>query len=200
MSKIVLITPPVTLKERYGKLSWAANTLPSLGILYLGVESGDDRLLTWMNKGVTSAEMEEAGKRVKAAGIKLSVTVLLGIGGRDKDMSVSHSRLTGRLLTAMGPDYVGALTTMVVPGTPLHDLERSGAFSLPPALELLRELADILEHTHMERGLFLANHASNYLPIRVKMPDEREDAVRMIRDVVRAQDTSRLRPDQFRRL
>ena len=171
-----------------------------LGILYLGVESGDDRLLTWMNKGVTSAEMEEAGKRVKAAGIKLSVTILLGIGGRDKDMSVSHSRLTGRLLTAMGPDYVGALTTMVVPGNPLHDLERSGAFSLPPALELLRELADILEHTHMERGLFLANHASNYLPIRVKMPDEREDAVRMIRDVVRAQDTSRLRPDQFRRL
>ena len=169
-----------------------------LGILYLGIESGDDELLDWMKKGVTAAEMAEAGRRVKAVGIKLSVTILLGIGGADRGRE--HARLTGKLLSAIDPDYVGALTTMVVKGTPLYDLERQGRFLLPSAFATLSELAEILSHTEMTRGLFFANHASNYLPVRVRMPAERDKTVEMISTFVREGDASFLKPEGMRRL
>ncbi len=168
-----------------------------LGILYLGLESGDDELLRWMGKGVTAAEMEQAGLRVKEAGIRLSVTVLLGIGGRDG--SSRHARATGRLLSAIDPDYVGALTTMVVPGAPLHALQQAGRFTLPGPFAILAELAEMLSHTGM-RGLFLANHASNYLPLKVRMPAERDEAVERILQVVREQDPSSLTAEWRRRL
>jgi len=169
-----------------------------LGILYLGVESGDDDLLTWMRKGSTAAEMAEAGKRVKAAGITLSVTVLLGIGGIER--SEAHGRSTGALLTAIDPEYVGALTVMVVPGTPLYDLEQQGRFLLPSPFAILSELAALLEHTEMTRGLFFANHASNYLPVSVRMPSQRDRTVAMIRACVRTGDPSFLKPEGMRRL
>jgi radical SAM superfamily enzyme YgiQ (UPF0313 family) len=169
-----------------------------LGILYLGIESGDDELLGWMKKGATSAELAEAGRRVKLADIKLSVTVLLGIGGADR--SGEHARLTGKLLSAIDPDYVGALTTMVVKGTPLYDLQQQGEFKLPSAFAMLSELAEMLEHTEMTRGLFFANHASNYLPVRVRMPSERDKTVTMIRKFVQEKDASLLKPEGMRRL
>ncbi len=169
-----------------------------LGILYLGIESGDNDLLDWMKKGVTAAEMAEAGQRVKDAGIKLSVTVLLGIGGADG--SSEHARLTGTLLSAIDPDYVGALTTMVVRGTPLYDLQQQNKFRLPSPFAILAELAEMLEHTNMTRGLFFANHASNYLPIRVRMPAERDKAVEMIRTFVQTGDASQMKPEGMRRL
>jgi radical SAM superfamily enzyme YgiQ (UPF0313 family) len=168
-----------------------------LGILYLGVESGDDALLTWMQKSVTAAQMAEAGLRVKEAGIKLSVTVLLGIGGSKR--SSPHARATGQLLSKINPEYVGALTTMVVPGTPLYKLEQTGDFSIPAPFEILSELAEMLEHTEMH-GLFFSNHASNYLPLRVRMPSERDNAVKMIREFVRNGDASFLKSERMRRL
>lgn len=168
-----------------------------LGILYLGVESGDDELLAWMQKGATAAHMAEAGRRVKGAGIRLSVTVLLGIGGSGR--SAEHARLTGLLLSMINPDYVGALTTMVVPGTPLHTMEQAGGFSLPSPFAILAELAGMLRHTEM-RGLFFSNHASNYLALRVRMPSEREAAIERIQRTIRDGDASSLRSEGMRRL
>ena len=168
-----------------------------LGIVYLGIESGDDELLAWMQKGVNATEMAEAGLKVKAAGIKLSVTVLLGIGGSTR--SKEHARATGRLLSRIDPDYVGALTTMVVPGTLLHRLEQAGDFRSASPFEILAELGAMLERTEM-RGLFFANHASNYLPLRVRMPSGRDRAVEMIRQCIKEGDGTGLRPEGMRRL
>jgi len=169
-----------------------------LGILYLGVESGDDELLAWMKKGATAADMIEAGRRVGDSGIKLSITVLLGIGGTNR--SREHAQATGKLLSAIDPEYVGALTTMVVKGTPLYDLEQQGGFSLPSPFEILSELAELLSHTRMTRGLFFANHASNYLPVRVRMPAERNKTVELIRKFVLEGNESFMTPDGMRRL
>lgn len=168
-----------------------------LGILYLGVETGDDNLLAWMRKGVTAKEMVEAGRRVKEAGIKLSVTVLLGIGG--KSWSREHAQATGRLLTEIRPDYVGALTTMVVRDTPLYKIEQTGDFKMPDTFGLLDELAEMLEHTEM-RGVFFANHASNYLPIQVRMPAQRDAAIGMIREFSQKRDATLLKPEWLRGL
>jgi len=168
-----------------------------LGIVYLGVESGDDRLLAWMRKGATAAEISEASRRVKAAGITLSVTVLLGIGGTAGSMD--HAKATGRLLSEINPNHVGALTTMVVRGTPLYEMQESGTFSLPDPFGMLQELAEMLSHTEM-RGLFFANHASNYLPVRVRMPHQRDETVAMIREVLRERNPLFLKPERLRRL
>lgn len=149
-----------------------------LGIAYMGLESGDDTTLKNINKGADSEEMTRMGQKARAAGIKLSVTVLLGIAGRER--SEIHARETGRVLSAMDPEYVGALSLMLIPGTPLHDDYRSGRFELIEPMELLRELRTMLAHTNLSRGLFHANHASNYLPIRARMPKEKAKTLALI--------------------
>jgi len=141
-----------------------------LGIVYMGLESGDDGTLEQMRKGIGSKEMVAMGHKVKAAGIRLSVTVLLGIAGTVG--SATHAVMTGRVLTAMDPDYVGALSLMIEAGTPLHAAIQSGDFTVPNPMALLQELRTIIAETHLSNGLFHANHASNYLPIRAKLPEE----------------------------
>ncbi len=149
-----------------------------LGILYMGVESGDDHTLEAVRKGADSQRMLAMGKKVMEAGIKLSVTVLLGIAGRER--SLIHGRATGELLTAMDPDYVGALTVMVIPGTPLADEMAAGRFELPDNLGLLSELREMIASTDLSRGLFFSNHASNYLPVKVRYPRGKQQALDQI--------------------
>ncbi len=143
-----------------------------LRILYLGVESGDDRILKQICKGTTSEHLLAMGRKVKQAGIALSVTVLLGIAG--KENSLDHARATGKLLTEMDPDYVGALTVMLMPGTPLYQQYQNKEFELPDQIGLLRELREMLISTDLSQGLFISNHASNYLTVKAKYPDSKD--------------------------
>jgi radical SAM superfamily enzyme YgiQ (UPF0313 family) len=168
-----------------------------LGIIYLGVESGDQVVLERVKKGATYEKLLQAGRMVKEAGIKLSVTVLLGIGGKER--SREHAVATGRILTEMDPNYAGALSVMIVPGTPLYEEQAQGRFSLPAPFELIEELRTIIAHTDMH-GLFFSNHASNYLPLKVRMPKDKEDALRLIDDVLAKGDPALLRPEYFRAL
>jgi radical SAM superfamily enzyme YgiQ (UPF0313 family) len=168
-----------------------------LGIIYFGLESGDDATLEFICKGKTSAEMIAAGRRVKEAGIELSITVLLGIAG---ERGPEHAIATGRVLTAIDPDYVGALTVMVVPNTPLWDLREKGDWSLPDEFAMLAELAVILAHTEMSRGLFMSNHASNYVPLRVEMPGQKEAALARLRKIIDSRDRGALKPEWLRAL
>ncbi len=149
-----------------------------LGILYMGLESGDDDTLKAIRKFGTSEAMIEMGRKAKDAGFKLSITVLLGIAGRRR--SQIHAQETGRVLTAIDPDYIGALSLMLVPGTPLFDDHRSGKFPLLDAEEMLYELRTMFANTHLSKGLFHANHASNYLPIKARLPKDREAVLALI--------------------
>jgi radical SAM superfamily enzyme YgiQ (UPF0313 family) len=149
-----------------------------LGILYYGVESGHPQVLKDIRKGSTPEKLTREGRRVNAAGIRLSVTVLLGIGG--VEMGIEHARATGELLSAMDPDFIGALTLMLIPGTELGDEALAGGFQLPGAPAMLAELREIIVHTHLSGGLFYANHASNYLPIKARLPQDRERTLALI--------------------
>ena len=169
-----------------------------LGILYLGIETGNEELLRKIHKGATADQIVEAGRKVKEAGITLSVTVLLGIGGVER--SLEHARDTARILTDIDPDFAGVLTVMVVPGTPLHDEAKAGTFVLPDTFDLLRELGVIVENSRFSRCFFTANHASNYLPIRARLPEEKEKIGRLIQEVVRRGDPYALRPEFMRGL
>jgi radical SAM superfamily enzyme YgiQ (UPF0313 family) len=167
-----------------------------LGILYLGVESGDDDTLRQVGKGTTAANLIHQGRRAKDAGIKVSVTVLLGIAGPAG--SLNHARATGELLSAIDPDYVGALSVMVLPNTPLGADYAAGSFALPGKRELLMELREMIAHTHLSGGLFFANHASNYLPLKARLPKDREQVLELIDEAIRGEIA--LKPEWLRGL
>ncbi len=149
-----------------------------LGILYMGLESGDDETLKAITKGADAERMIAMGRKAKQAGFKLSITVILGVAGRER--SQVHARETGRVLTRIDPDYVGALSLMLVPNTPMYEDYRTGRFPLLGPDEMLRELRTIFAETHLSQGLFHANHASNYLPIRARLPRDREAVLALI--------------------
>jgi len=149
-----------------------------LGIAYMGLESGDDVTLKKINKGASSQDMIAMGKKAKAAGVKLSITVLLGIAGRER--SRRHAEETGRVLSAIDPEYVGALSLMLIPGTPLFDDYQAGDFPLLEPEEMLAELRAMIAATILSRGLFHANHASNYLPIRARLPKDKKTTLELI--------------------
>ncbi len=149
-----------------------------VGIAYLGLETGDDVTLKKINKGATAAHMIDMGMKAKQAGFKLSITVLLGIAGPER--SLIHARETGRILSAIDPDYVGALSLMLIPGTPLYQDYVSGEFRLIEPQQMLAELRTMIASTNLSRGLFHANHASNYLPIRARLPKEKASTLQLI--------------------
>ena len=149
-----------------------------VGILYMGLETGDDVTLNAINKGATQKTMIEMGKKAKESGIKLSITVLLGIAGKER--SYIHAEETGKTLSAIDPDFVGALSLMLLPNTPLYDDFETGRFYLLNAMEMLLELREMFYHTHLTRGMFHANHASNYLPIKAVLPKDRERILSLI--------------------
>jgi len=174
--------------------------LNSLGlkIAYLGVETGDEELLKKIRKGATYAQIVESGRKLKQAGIITSVTVILGLGGIED--SENHALWTGGILSGIDPDFVGALTLMLVPGTPLYKDWEEGRFSLISPFQSLAELKLIIQNTDFTNCFFTANHASNYLPIKVKLPEQKEEAIKLIDDVLAKKDMSQLRPEFIRAL
>ena len=169
-----------------------------LGILYLGLESGHPEVLKRIKKNATVEQMIRAAKRVKESGIILSVTVLLGIGGME--LSQAHAEHTGKVLSEMDPDFVGALSLIVVPGTPMEEQIETGKLVLPTPFGLIQELETMITHCHVTNCFFASNHASNYLPLRIRMPEEKEEALRRIREVLRRKDPALLRPEYLRAL
>jgi len=169
-----------------------------LGILYLGLESGNAEVLRKIKKNATVDQLIRAGRRVKASGILLSVTVMLGVGGVEK--SRAHAEDTGKVLSEMDPDYVGALSLMVIPGTPIEKEIRTGQLILPTPFGMIQELETMIEHSHFTRCFFASNHASNYLPLRIWLPEEKGEALRRIREVLRKRDPELLRPEYLRAL
>jgi radical SAM superfamily enzyme YgiQ (UPF0313 family) len=149
-----------------------------VGIAYMGLETGDDITLKRIRKGATAKEMIEMGRKAKQAGFKLSITVLLGIAGPER--SQIHAEETGHVLSAIDPDYVGALSLMLIPETPLFQDYESGKFQLIEPAEMLAELRTMMASTNLSRGLFHANHASNYLPIKARFPKEKESTIDLI--------------------
>lgn len=144
-----------------------------LGIVYLGLESGSDEALQRVHKGATAAEMIDAVRKAKIAGLQVSVIGILGLAGRDG--SAEHARLTGQVVSQMDPDYFSMLTLMLVPGTPLHQQWQAGEFQLLEAEEMLTELRQVIQNMEgLTRCVFRTNHASNYVPLRGTLPDDKD--------------------------
>lgn len=169
-----------------------------IGIIYLGVESGDQVVLDRVCKGTVLDKTAEAAKQVKDAGIILSVTVLLGLGGVER--SRIHAAETGKFLTRIQPDYAGALSVIVVPGTALAEEVEKGAFTVPDPYMLLEELEIMITNIDAKHLYFASNHASNYLPVKGWLPEEKGEMLKSIQYVLQQKDPSMLRPEFMRAL
>ena len=169
-----------------------------MGIFYTGLETGDDELLQKICKGLSSQELVEAGKKVKEAGISFSVTIILGLGGVEG--SEEHVLDTARILTEIDPDYAGALTLTLVPGTPLYEQWQRNEFHFLSPFQSLEELKLIIENSNFTDCFFSSMHASNYLSVRGKLPQDRERMLRELEVVLAARDPSLLRPEFLRGL
>jgi len=167
-----------------------------LTIAYMGLESGDDVTLKDIKKGSDSNNMIEMGQEIRAAGIKLSITVLLGIA--QKERSHIHAKETGRVLSAIDPEYIGALTLMLTPGTPLFEASQRGRFYLLNSMEMLEELGMMFTNTDLTNGYFHANHASNYLPVKAKLPRDKIATLKLIDEALKGNVS--LKPEYMRGL
>ena len=169
-----------------------------LGILYMGVESGDDEVLSHIRKGATHDQMVEAARKVKESGILLSVTVILGLGGVKG--SERHAEETARILTEMDPDFAGALTLTLIPGTQLHNEMEDGSFELITPFRSLQELRTMVEKSSFTDCFFSSMHASNYFAIRGNMPDDKGKVLKQLDTIIARRDPALLRPEFMRGL
>ena len=142
-----------------------------LSRVYIGPESGDDVTLKRIAKGSTFDEHVQAAQKAHSAGMEVSVIVMLGVAGEER--SAEHAERTADLVTAMDPEFLAALTTTVVPGTPLERLVQKQRFRLPGMGPMFRELRTIIDRARPTRALFRSNHASNYLPLAGTLPHDR---------------------------
>jgi radical SAM superfamily enzyme YgiQ (UPF0313 family) len=198
MPRVQRVGTYANAKGILGKTDEELATLRNLGleIVYYGLESGDAQVLKDVRKGHTPERMIEAGRKIRAAGMKLSVMVILGIAGRQR--SLEHARATGQALSAIDPNYVGVLTLMICPGTSLETQLEEGRFELLTPREMLEELREMLVNTNITRGLFFANHASNYLPLRLRMPADKDKAIQLLDSALNGE--TALKPEWMRAL
>ena len=167
-----------------------------LTMVYMGLESGCDAVLEKMRKGHDAAFIVEMGRKVRRCGIALSVTAITGLGG--PELLERHAADTAAAFSAMNPEYIGMLTLMVEPGTPLYDWVRDGAFRLLTPAEDLRETRLLVEGLDSPGSVFRMNHASNYLALRGTLNRDRDAMLAQLDRA--AADLSLLRPEEWRGL
>ena len=169
-----------------------------LNLVYLGLESGDDRTLADIHKGMTVAEQIEGCRRASEAGMRLSITAILGLAGTAR--SAEHARATGEALSAIDPEYIGILTLMLTPGTAMDRKVAGGEVVLPDSIGMLRELRGIVAVLDVSDCLFRSNHASNYLPVGGRLPRDKTAMLASLDRVLDAPQSVQLRPESWRLL
>jgi len=146
-----------------------------LSLLYMGPETGDDVTFKRIAKGSNFDEHVEAARRAHAAGMKVSAIFLLGAGGTER--SREHAEGSARLISAMDPEFVSALTLTIIPGTPIAKMQAAGKFTLPSVTRMLEELRTMVAAASPTDAIFRTNHASNYLPLAGRLPQDRDSIV-----------------------
>lgn len=166
-----------------------------LEMVYVGAESGDDAVLKYVDKGATHAEIAEAGQRLKAAGIKVSVTLISGLGG--KEHLVNHAVNSAKLINEMNPDYVGFLTLMLEPDAPMYEDLQKGEFNFLKPKEVFEELKLFINNVDSEGTVFRSNHASNYISLGGEFNKDKDALLRKIEE---AEKNNIHKPEYYRGL
>ena len=132
-----------------------------LELLYMGVESGSDKVLSMVKKGVTQKEMIEAGQKAIKAGFKLSCMIISGLGGTE--YMEEHAVESAKVISAINPHYFSLLRLVVEEESELAEDVRQGKFQLLTPLQVLDENIIMLENMELTDCIFRANHVSNHV-------------------------------------
>ena len=166
-------------------------------MVYMGAESGSEKVLADINKGETRQQIIDGVKKVEASGMKASVTFISGLAGRAG--WEEHAIETGRMLSEMSPSYAALLTLMVDPTVPIAEEIRSGKMELLTPEEVIAETLLMLKNTEVtKKCVFRSNHASNYLSLRGDLPDDKEGMMEVLREAMENHDM--LKDEKFRAL
>lgn len=149
-----------------------------IGMLYLGLESGSEEVLDLMSKGVSPKEMIEAAQKAKTAGFELSVTLISGLGGIE--LTQTHAEESAKVLNQMQPNFLGLLTLLLDEETPINDWIQKGQFELLTPLQVIQETYQLMGLLELNDCMFRSNHASNYLALAGKLP---QDQVALLREL-----------------
>lgn len=154
-----------------------------LKVVYLGLESGDDEVLRRIDKGATSEDMIEAARKIRESGIKLSVTYILGLGG--KALWEQHAINSAKTLNKMKPDYLGLLTLYFEEGAKIiEDYERGDLVLLEP-IEVMEEVRLLVSNLELENCVFRSNHASNYVSISGTFPKDKKSIIVALDNIIK---------------
>lgn len=191
----IYATPKDILRKSVTDLESLKNS--GLGVIYLGIESGNPEVLKRVEKGATREEIIAAGKKIMGTDIKLSVTIISGLGGHL--LSKEHAIDSATLVNAISPDYLGILTLMIEEGAPIKEDIRNGSFTLLSPNEVLKELLIFLENINLKGPtLFRSNHASNYIPLGGVLPNDKSRLIKEIKEALL--DDSNLKQESWRQL
>lgn len=166
-----------------------------LDMVYMGAESGDAVTLERINKGVTREEVIEAGRKLRRCGIKSSITLISGLGGRER--LKEHAIESAKLISDIKPDYVGFLTLMLDESTEIYRQIRDGEMELLTPDDVVEEMRLFLNHVDSEGTVFRANHASNYVILKGNL---NEDIPMMLARLDEVEAEKRYRPERVRGL
>ena len=166
-------------------------------MVYIGAESGSEKVLKDINKGETRQQIIDGVKKIEASGMMASVTFISGLAGRAGWRE--HAIETGKMISEMSPSYVALLTLLVDPSVPMAKDIESGKMELLSAEEVMAETLLMLQNTEVtKKCVFRSNHASNYLSLKGNLPDDREAMMDLIRKAM--SDDRLLKDERFRAL
>jgi radical SAM superfamily enzyme YgiQ (UPF0313 family) len=171
-------------KDILNKTEEELKELNELGIkiAYLGIESGSDEILKDTKKGVTSQQMIDAGKKMVASGIELSVMIISGLGGREKWKQ--HALESARVLNEINPQYAALLTLLINPGTEIHEKIENGDMELLDPKEVMLETKELITNLNLKNCVFRSNHASNYVALGGVFPQDKEYLLKQLEEAL----------------
>lgn len=153
-----------------------------LKILYMGIESGSDKVLNLINKGSDSKDIIKAGKKAIKAGMKLSVTLISGLGGK-KHMK-EHAVQSAKVVSAINPHYLGLLTLMVEKDTEMYKKIKNKEMTLLKPEEVILETYEFIKNIDLTNCIFRSNHASNYILLRGTLNKDKNKLLNELREYI----------------
>ena len=168
-----------------------------LKMLYVGAESGDDEVLRRVNKGETFESTAEALLKAREAGLKTSVMILNGLGGRS--LSEQHAANSARLMNLTQPDYLSTLVVSFPNGLERYR-EQFPDFQPLNQHELFVEMEQFLAPLELEETVFRSDHASNYLVLKGVLGRDKQRLLAQVREAIAQPEQAALRPEWMRGL
>lgn len=166
-------------------------------MIYMGAESGSQKVLDKIHKDVTVQEQIDAVKKAENIGIKTSVTFISGLAGLEG--WEDHAIATGKMITEMNASYASLLTLMLDPAAPIMKDIQSGKMTLLTPEQVVGETYLLLENAMPKKScVFRSNHASNYISLRGNLPEDRQRMLAQLK--VAMENTGLLKDERFRML